>query len=359
MRSIPPALSRAVGSLVVVLAMAATAAPAVPADASSVAVGKQRMPGTASAIEVAKVERVGARVRTYTVSTPSLEMSARVPLKVHVVLPKGYARHPQRRYPVLYALPGTSNRADVWLNNIHTVELTAKLSLITVIADGTYDADGGGFYTDWVDQATSRGVANWETFHVEELVPWVDARFRTVRSRQGRAIVGISQGGFGSMSYAARHPGLFGAAASFSGAVDIWSGATCRVGAIALIGGIMTGLNQVQPFAAFGDPVTHADNWRSRDPGSLVRRLRHTRVDLYTSTGFPGRSDLQDPAVPGTAGLEALLHQSNLCFRRAADAAGVDYHWHGYRVGTHAWKYGDRSLKDYLPRLMRFFAQRR
>ena len=148
-------------------------------------------------------------------------------------------------------------------------------------------------------------IASDLTLEQSGLVVLLDVHFKSVEtegcSRQGRAIVGISQGGFGSMSYAARHPRLFGAAASFSGAVDIWSGATCRVGAIALIGGIMTGLNQVQPFAAFGDPVTHAANWRSRDPGSLVRRLRHTRVDLYTSTGFPGRSDLQDPAVPGTA----------------------------------------------------------
>ena len=46
--------------------------------------------------------------------------------------------------------------------------------------------------------------------------------------------------------------------------------------------------------------------------------------------------------------VQPVLHQ-------AADAAGVAYGWHSYVVGTHAWKYGDRSLKDYLPRLMRFF----
>jgi S-formylglutathione hydrolase FrmB len=256
---------------------------------------------------------------------------------------------------VLYALPGTSNKASVWLTNISTEKLTKGLPVIVVIPDGTYDADGGGFYTDWVDPTTSRGVANWETFHTRELVPWIDAHYRTVRSRAGRAIVGISQGGFGSMSYAARHPDLFGAVGSFSGAVDIYSGVQCRVGAAALISGIMTGLNQVQPFAPFGDPVTDADNWKAHDPGTIVRNLARTRVDLYTSNGVPGRSDLTDPAVPGTAGMEAILHESNLCFKAAADAAGVGYHWHSYLVGTHAWTYGDRSLRDYLPRLMAFF----
>jgi S-formylglutathione hydrolase FrmB len=338
-------------TLTVLLGLAAPVAATLPAraaDAGDVA-------GTAAAIHVLKTERDGRRVTSYTVSTPSLEMSSSTPLKVHVVLPRGYANHPNRHYPVLYALPGTSNKASVWLTNIHTVELTRKLKLIVVIPDGTYNADGGGFYTNWVDQTTSRGVADWETFHTQELVSWIDGRYRTVRSRAGRAIVGISQGGFGSTSYAARNPGLYGAVASFSGAVDIYQGELCRLGAATLVSGIMTGLNQVQPFAPFGDPVADAANWMAHDPGTLVKSLAHTKVDLYTSEGVPGDSDLQDPAVPGTVAMEAILHQSNLCFRDAADAAGVAYGWHSYVVGTHAWKYGDRSLKDYLPRLMRFF----
>ena len=342
-------MKRAVLALAVVLGLL------VPVGAQASSSSGRNAAGTAKAIEVLATARDGARVVSYTLSTPSLEMSSATPLKVHVVLPTDYARHPSRRYPVLYALPGTSNKASVWLTNIKTVEMTRDLPVIVVIPDGTYNADGGGFYTDWVDQTTSRGVANWETFHVKELVPWIDGRYRTVRSRAGRAIVGISQGGFGSMSYAARHPELYGAAASFSGAVDIYHGAQCRIGAATLISGIMTGLNQVQPFAPFGDPVTDAANWQAHDPGTIVKNLARTRVDLYTSQGVPGESDLSDPAVPGTVAMEAILHQSNLCFKAAADEAGVAYQWHSHLVGTHAWAYGNRSLKDYLPRLMEFF----
>lgn len=329
------------------------------AVAAEVPAKSKGLAGTAEAIKVLERKRDGARVVSWTVSTPSLEMSTTTPLKVHVVLPGSYRKHPHRRYPVLYALPGTSNHASVWLTNIDTLRLTRKRNLIVVIPDGTYDADGGGFYTDWVDRTTSRGVADWETFHTQELVPWIDGRYRTVEHRKGRAIVGISQGGFGSMSYAARHPGLYGAAASFSGAVDIYHGLQCRAGAAALIAGIMTALNGVQPHAPFGDPVTNAANWRAHNPASLVKNLRRTKVDLYTSAGVPGESDLSDPAVPGTVAMEAVLHQSNLCFRNAADAAGLRYGWHSDLVGTHAWKYGTRSLKDYLPRLMRFFRRAR
>lgn len=326
------------------------------ATASSVAAPSKVEPaGTARAIKVSATKQVNARVTSFTVSTPSLQMSAKTPLKVHVVLPDGYAQNPNRRYPVLYALPGTSNTASVWLNNIHTEKLTKGLPLIVVIPDGTYNADGGGFYTDWVDQSTSRGVANWETFHVRELIPWIDARYRTVKARTGRAIVGISQGGFGSMAYAARHPELYGAVASFSGAVDIYQGVQCQLGAAALISGIMTGLNQVQPFAPFGNPVTDAANWKAHDPGTIVKQLTKTRIDLYTSEGVPGQTDLTDPAMPGTVALEAILHQSNLCFKAAADAVDVKYNFHNYVVGTHAWIYGDRALSDYLPHLMNYF----
>lgn len=310
--------------------------------------------GTADAISVVSTNDDGDRIVRYRVTTPSLAKSATTTLRVNVVLPSGY-RHDSRRYPVLYALPGTSNLADVWLTNIDTVDLTAGLPLIIVIPDGTYDADGGGFYTNWVDQKTSRGVADWETFHTAELVSWIDENFRTVPNRSGRAIVGISQGGFGSMSYAARHPDLFGAAASFSGAVDIYYGAACRLGATLLIGGIMTGLNQVQPFAPFGDPVTNAANWKAHDPGTQVKQLANTDVEIFTSSGKPGQSDLSDPAVLGTVAMEAILHKSNLCFQQAAQAAGVPIGWHSYPVGTHAWGYANRSLSDYLPLLMEFF----
>lgn len=320
--------------------------------------GGSSEPGDASAsdaIQVVDMQPGTERVLRYLVSTPSLEMSTTTPLRINVILPTGYDSDRRRRYPVLYALPGTSNTADVWLNNIDTVAMTENLPLIVVIPDGTFDADGGGFYTNWVDQTTSRGIANWETFHTEELVDWIDENFRTIDDRSGRAIVGISQGGFGSMSYAARHPELYGAAASFSGAVDIYYNPLCRAGAVTLISAIMTALNGVQPFAPFGDPVADAANWQAHDPGSIVANLADTQVDLYTSTGLPGGSDLTDPAVAGTVAMEALLHASNQCFKQAADAAGIDYGWHSYIVGTHAWSYGNRALADYLPLLMEFF----
>ena len=52
-----------------------------------------------------------------------------------------------------------------------------------------------------------------ETFTIEQLIPWVDGHYRAAARRRGRAVAGLSMGGFGAMSYAARHPDLFASAA--------------------------------------------------------------------------------------------------------------------------------------------------
>ncbi len=83
----------------------------------------------------------------------------------------------------------------------------------------------------------------WETFHIGQLVPWIDANLRTRRSRGGRAIAGLSQGGFCSMSYASRHPDLFGTALSYSGAPDIAESPEAAAGGAAVVGGIEVGLD--------------------------------------------------------------------------------------------------------------------
>lgn len=311
--------------------------------------------GTASAIHVVSQKHLSPRVTQYLVSTPSLGMSTKTPLRIDVILPTDYTQQPRRRYPVLYALPGTASTADQWLDQTDTLAQTKGRDLIVVAVDGGYNTDGGGWYTNWVDQGTSLGVANWETFHTEEVVKWIDAHFRTINSRQERAIVGISQGGFGSLSYAARHANLFGAAAAFSGAVDVYYDPVCEAGASALVSGI-TATDEVEPLAPFGDPVTNAANWRAHDPGSNVTKLKNTVVDLYVSNGVPGKSDLTDPSWPAGAGLEAVMHQSNACFKKAAAAGGLHVVWHEYDVGLHTEPYMNRDLINYMPRLMRFFA---
>ena len=110
----------------------------------------------------------------------------------------------------------------------------------------------------------------WETFHIDELVPWIDANLRTVRARGARAIAGLSQGGFCSMSYAARHPELFGVALSYSGAVDTAYDAAAHAGFVPILSAIEAGLDHVPPGSIFGSPVTDEINWAAHDPTTLA-----------------------------------------------------------------------------------------
>lgn len=276
------------------------------------------------------------------------------PVRVSILLPADYASTTQR-YPVLYLLHGTSGGADDWLDSGDAEAITAGRPLIVVMPDGGYDGNGGSWWTNWVNQTTALGKANWEDFHVGELIPWIDAHLRTVASRQGRAIAGLSQGGFGAFSYAARHPDQFLSAGSFSGAPDIAQNSLAKVIGPFFVGAIMT-LDGVEPFAPFGDPVTDQVNWLGHNPATLVTNLRGMDLQLWTGDGPPGTDDTIDPTMLGSVPIEAITHASTHFFADAARAAGVPYRLTDYGPGTHTWPYWRSDLTAYLPRLMALFA---
>jgi S-formylglutathione hydrolase FrmB len=86
--------------------------------------------------------------------------------------------------------------------------------------------EGGaaGFYSRWYD-----GSVDWETFHLIELWRLLEREFH---ADGHRAVAGLSMGGLGSLSYAARHSGFFQAAASYSGLVDTTFQGPLTTGAI-------------------------------------------------------------------------------------------------------------------------------
>ena len=306
----------------------------------------------AHGIHVVTATREGRLVRAV-VRTKALSQ----PVRVNVLLPDGYDRT-TRRYPSYYLFHGTSGGADDWLDMGGVRQATRGRDLITVMPDAGYDSDGGSWFTDWLDQHTQLGAARWETFHIGQLVPWVDANFRTVADRSGRAIAGLSQGGFGSFSYAARHPDLFSAAASFSGAPDIARNPVAKAAASAVVSGTMTGLNGVQPYAPFGDPVADDIVWQGHNPASIVGNLRDTDLQLWAGNGEPGPYD--DPTDPNPAGtaIERFTYQSTTFFADAATAEGVPFVLHDYGPGTHTWPYWARDLRQWLPHLEEVLSQR-
>ncbi|MFB4305084.1 alpha/beta hydrolase [Actinomadura sp. GTD37] len=305
----------------------------------------------AGGIHVVKVRRIDDRQYSVRVSTAALGRA----VDVRILLPTGYERRASAHYPVLYLFHGTSGRASDWVEAGDAEKTTAGRPLITVMPDGGFDGNGGGWYTDWADPGTGLGPSKWETFHVGQLIPWIDRNLRTVSRREGRAVAGLSQGGFGAMSYASRHPELFVSAASFSGAPDISSNPVTSLGATGVVSYIAVALDGVRPDAIFGSRLTDEINWRGHDPAGLASNLRGMRLALYTATGVPGPLDPPAPD-PAAIGIEALTHVSTVSFHRRLDELNIPSRYTDYVFGTHIFPYWARDLRQHIGPLMAVFA---
>lgn len=297
-------------------------------------------------LKVVAVQRLDSRllaVRVQTSALPGIQ-------DIRILLPSGYGAHPRRRYPVLYLLDGTSGHASDWTMSGAAEQTTAGKSLIVVMPDITLNGNGGGWCSNWPD-----GAQHWESYHVGQVLPWVDANLRTVRNRGGRAIAGLSQGGFCSLSYAARHPDLFSVALGYSGAPDIWYDPDARAGAQAIINATEVGLTGVPPDTFFGNPATDGVNWAAHDPATLAENLRDTRMYMYWGNGFPGPLDSGAPN-PGAMSIEAAVWRDNNDFQARLNSLGIPAYFDAYGNGTHSWPYWARDLRWSIGEIMADFA---
>jgi S-formylglutathione hydrolase FrmB len=256
----------------------------------------------AHGLRLVSAERLDDRLTELTLRTDAVAGDTRV----RVLLPAGYA-HSHHRYPVLYLLHGALNGEEAWTQQGDAEAITAGLPLIVVMPDS---GQGGG-YADWFNGGAG-GPPQWERYHVDQLIPFIDARYRTVARRSGRAVAGLSMGGFGAMSYAARHPDRFVAAAAFSGAVD-----TNHPLDIAITGD--------EPF---GPRATQEIRWRARNPWDLAVNLRGLRLVVRTGDGA-ATNDI----------VETVVHQMNVSFHDRLNRFGIDHVWDDYGAGTHTWPY--------------------
>ena len=283
-------------------------------------------PAARAGLREVGARRLDARLLELTLRTDALAAATRV----RVLLPTGYRAGGRRRYPVLYLLHGALNDERAWTTMGDAERLTAGLPLIVVMPDS--GASGG--YTDWYNNG-SGGPPRWETYHIDELLPFIDRRLRTVGTRAGRAVAGLSMGGFGAMSYAARHPDRFVAAAAFSGAVD-----TNNPLDIAVTGA-----------EVFGPRDTQEVRWRGRNPWDLAENLRGLRLVVRTGNGETG-----GPFGGGDI-VEKVVHQMSVSFHERLGRLGIAHVWDDYGPGGHSWPYWQRDLRRTLPIMMKVFAR--
>lgn len=247
----------------------------------------------------------GKAAQVDTVGVFSKSMQKEIPALV--VTPEDMG--PGRRFPVVYVLHGYGDSYDRgWIKHIKNFRNYAdQYEVILVLPDG-----GGSWYFDSPVDSSSR----YETFISQELVSFVDSHYPTVRDRRGRAITGNSMGGHGALFLAFRHAGVFGAAGSTSGGVD------------------------VRPFSkkweiakSLGDYSKYPENWNS-----------HAVIE-QTPLLFPG-----DLAIIFDCGTEDFFYEINCHLHDKLLAQHIPHEFIS-RPGGHNWKYWTETIRNHF----RFF----
>ena len=224
-----------------------------------------------------------------------------------VYLPAGYETS-RKRYPVFYYLHGLGGSEDNWVEGGQIDKAADALGLqaVLVMVDGDdafyvngvgavdYDKclqDGSGLFMPGHEAKHSTCVRkrDYDTYITKDLIAHVDATYRTIATREGRAIAGLSMGGFGALQLSMRHSDLFSAAASHSGLVALLYGGPVpyQAGKVELLTDVRTWGG---PFVEirrwmlglFGEDVAH---WRKFDPAVLVGSLAPGRLALYLDCG--------------------------------------------------------------------------
>jgi S-formylglutathione hydrolase FrmB len=267
---------------------------------------------------IVAVDTIDTRTRDLTIESPSVGT-----VKARLLLPAGFDAESSDTWPVLYLLHGAWGNHEDWTNLTDVNTLTAPTDLLVVMPDAAT-----AWYADaWNDGAG--GPPAWETFHTTELLQLIE---RNWQASDKRVVAGLSMGGFGAMEYAARHPGMFLAAASFSGVMDT------------------TGSQIDNGVATFGDPVAQSDNWKAHNPLDLASKLNGIPLYVSYGDGEPGPLDAAGDSSPD--GLEQWIAPQNDAFVARLRELDIPVTVDAYGHGKHDWPYWERALHRSLPMLL-------
>ena len=242
------------------------------------------------------------------------------PLPYNVILPADYGSDAakNRRYPVIYLLHGLMGSADNWVSDrAHLADHAARYPFIIVVPEGR-----NAWYTD----SATVPAEQFESYFVKELIPDVDRRYRTISAREGRAVAGLSMGGYGSLKFGLKHPGLFAFAGSMSGAM----GAASWLPDEKMVEFVRPSIARV-----YG-PATEPDN-ETRKANDLYRIVRELSPEQIKSLPF----------LYLDCGTEDFLIGDNRNFSALLVEKKVP---HEFRQlpGGHTWPYWDRQVQEIL-----------
>lgn len=254
-------------------------------------------------VAVAAASPVQAEITTQTVSfySPSLDTQT----TYVAALPSPLV--PGQKYPVLYLLHGATGSYKDWIEKT-TVSESLKLRHMIVIMP-----DGGQY--GWYVDSPLRAKSQYASLITKDLREDVEKRFPARTDRQGRGIAGLSMGGHGALSLAAKNPGLYESASSLSGILDI---------------------------------AAHPKNWRLSEilgaqPEALDQWKAHSVYHLaeaFTTAGVALRFDT------GTEDTTGAVDDSRR-FHKKLEELKVPHIYNEY-PGKHNWEYWQDHISEHL-----------
>ena len=250
------------------------------------------------------------RVDTIAVYSPSMKKT----LKAAISFPSGY-ENGEGRYPVVYLLHGGSGAFSDWHQKVTEkgiVNQMAEEHKVLIVTPGVGPAS---YYYD----SPLLDTVRYETYMIQELIPFIDKNYQTLAQKESRAITGLSMGGHGAITLAAKHPTLFIAAGSMSGVMnidtDLWKvgedfRSVRKKGQIEMLGPINYQGPLFNPYTAVG----------------LVDQLKSQKVSLIIDCG------VDDFLIETNRQMHSLLMEKKVA------------HEYIERPGAHTWNYWTEAL---------------
>ena len=250
------------------------------------------------------------RVDTIAVYSPSMKKT----LKAAISFPSGY-ENGEGRYPVVYLLHGGSGAFSDWHQKVTEkgiVNQMAEEHKVLIVTPGVGPAS---YYYD----SPLLDTVRYETYMIQELIPFIDKNYRTLAQKESRAITGLSMGGHGAITLAAKHPTLFIAAGSMSGVMnidtDLWKvgedfRSLRKKGQIEMLGPINYQGPLFNPYTAVG----------------LVDQLKNQKISLIIDCG------VDDFLIETNRQMHSLLMEKKVA------------HEYIERPGAHTWNYWTEAL---------------
>lgn len=251
---------------------------------------------------------------TYAAKVDTLQVASTAMGKTYkaaVVLPNSYSKS-KTAFPVMYLLHGAYGHFSDWLKNTPNKKLVHNLAdqynMIIVMPEGET-------FSFYIDSPVNK-ESQFETFITQEVIQKVDKTYKTIANKNGRVITGLSMGGHGALYLSARHPELFCAAGSMSGAVDM-STMLNRDSSAQVV-------KLMQP--VFGDKSGNTELYEQNSVLRMADKLKSNKLPLIIDCG-----------------VDDFLIEPNRELHRRLVYNKVD-HDYTERSGAHTWDYWENSL---------------